>query len=240
VKLKKFPSLFLFFHLITLPSSTWISSSEIRPFPGEDSTIWWEVRLLLITKGTYTVNEGQSSFPGSYSFAFLWTGCMERDNGDFLLYRENVSLLEWKAQETAFLPDNTLVLSPNEFPEKPSFNLNYILKKEKTLIIDFNVEGFHVPQYKSEHKFYLHLPISKEHSLQFSNIDYESFISFGSNHISLKEKEIYSKSIKKKFSWKWRYQNWPIAQKKHVYFTNKHEVEVEIYLTPHSKKVSRN
>lgn len=213
-----------------------LSAPLLSSVSKNSKPVWWEIKLLLITKGNYKINEGQSSYPGNYSFTFLWTGCMEKDNGDFLLYRENVKLLQWEVQETALFPDFLRVLYTSNFLVKPSFNLNYILKKEGKLIFDFSVEGFYVPHNTSNNKFYLNLPVSKENSQKFSELSYDLHLNKSSNNISLKEKEIYHDSVEKYFSWKWNYRDWSVNPGENVYFTNSHEVKVKISITPHFEK----
>lgn len=59
---------------------------------------WWEIEIHLETIGDYPVKEGKKAYDGHYSFTLLWTGCMERDMDDYLIYHEASKLLQWEAQ----------------------------------------------------------------------------------------------------------------------------------------------
>lgn len=232
---KRILVLLLFSLLITpcLPHSVFSllpSSSCNQALP-----LWWEIRILLISDGNYTTKEGKASYSGKYSFTIRWTGCMEKDDLDFLLYYENSELIKFKAEEKGIFPETTRTLSTKDFLDKPSFSLNYILKKGDNLHFNFIVKGFLTPLNESEHKFFLILPASEENSLESSEIDYNSFITKGSNSVFLDEKRIYLSNVKKKFTWEWDYKKWHIIQDKQVFFSNTHEVKVEIFIKPHFK-----
>lgn len=209
-------------------------------FSDKDDPVWWEIKLVLSSKGNYKADEGQSSYPGNYSFTIIWTGTMERDDEDFLIYHENSKLIQWEAQETAIFPDSMAMLSTNDFSDKPFFKMNYILKRGEILYFDFSVQGFYIPQNKSEQKFYLNLPVSEENSQRLLKKDYDPFVFNGSNSISMEEKEIYLTSVEKIFAWKWKYRRWSMDQKKYVYFSHLHEVKVEISIMPHFKRRQKN
>ncbi|UCC40448.1 MAG: hypothetical protein JSV96_03080 [Candidatus Aminicenantes bacterium] len=224
--------------LFFLLTSTLLCSStdRITPSSNKKTPLWWEVKVVLDSKGNYSVKEGLHSYPGNYSFIIVWTGFMEKDNGDFILYHEDFKLLHWEAQEISSNPEILSTLSTGNFSDKPFLNMNYILKKEENLYFDFSVNGFCIPQNESEYKFYLYLPVSEENSERFSEIDYDAFVFKGSNRIFLEEKKIYTKSAKKDFCWNWRYQGWQIGAEKSVFLSHIHEVKVEIFIIPRFKK----
>jgi len=64
-------------------------------------------------------------------------------------------------------------------------------------------------------------------------IDYNLFISKGSNLIFLEEKEIYLDTVKKKFAWKWKYQKPHIPRSMLAFFSYSHDAKVEISIHPH-------
>jgi hypothetical protein len=214
-----------------------LASTEcINVSSDKDGPAWWEVKLVLDSKGDYSVKEGSHFYPGSYSFSIVWTGFMEKDNGDFILYHKDFKLLHWEAQETSSNPDNMNTLFTGDFSDEPLLNMNYILKREGNLYFDFSVKGFFIPQNESEYEFYLNLPVSEENSERFSEIDYDTYVFNGSNRIFLGEQAIYTQSVKKDFSWKWKYQGWQIGAERLVFFSHMHEVKVEIFVIPHFKK----
>jgi hypothetical protein len=157
---------------------------------------------------------------------------MERDNGDYLLYYENSELISFEAEEKGIFPESTKIICTDDFQDKPSFKLNYILRKGENLHFDFLVKSFLIPQNESEHKFQLSLPASEENSRRSSKIDYNLFVSKGSNLIFLEEKEIYLDIVKKKFAWKWKYQKPHIPRSMLAFFSNSHDVKVEISIHP--------
>jgi hypothetical protein len=225
---------FVFLPFATARNSFFFASSN-QAIP-----LWWEIKILLISDGDYKVNEGKASYFGRYSFTIIWTGSMEKSEDDFILYYENSELARFVAEESAMFPDSVRILPADEFLDKPSFNLNYILRKGESLYFDFVVNGFLIPQNNSQNKFYLNLPSSEENSFHSPEINYDSFVTKGSNHIFVVEKDIYSDSVQKKSSWVWNYQKWHIIQNKPVFFSNSHEVKVEISVKPHFSKEARS
>ncbi|NIM58844.1 MAG: hypothetical protein GTO16_07880 [Candidatus Aminicenantes bacterium] len=213
-------------HLLQ-PAYSFLYSTSDQPVP-----LWWEIKILLSSSGTYKIEEGDSSYTAHYGFELLWTGCMEKDNGDYLLYYENSELISFDAEETGIYPEYTKIIHTDDFQDKPSIKLNYILRKGENLHFDFFVKSFPVPKNKSKHKYQLCLPASKENSLRSSKIDYNSHIIQGSNLIFLEEKEIFLDTVEKKFFWRWSYQKPKIPQSMPAFFFNSHDVIVEISIEP--------
>jgi len=225
--------------LLTSPSFLPPAQCLHSPFSDQPLPLWWEIRILLTSDGNYKVDEEKSSYSAHYSFTLLWTGCMERDNGDYLLYYENSELISFEAGEEGIFPESIQIIPAEDFQDKPSFKLNYILKKGENLHFDFFVKSFLIPQNESEHKFYLNLPASEENSSHSSEINYDLFVSKGSNHIFLDEKEIYLATVERKFTWEWKYQKCYTIQSKSIFFSNSHDVKVKISIKPHYKRANQ-
>lgn len=221
---------------LLLSPSILCSADHITTSSYEDGPTWWKIKLVLDSKGNYNIRERSHSYPGNYSFTIVWTGFMEKDNGDFILYHEDSKLLHWEAQESSSNPDAMNTLFTVDFSDEPFLNMNYVLKREGNLYFDFSVKGFAIPQNESKHKYYLNLPVSEENSERFSEIDYDTYVFKGSNRIFLGEQKIYIKSVKKDFSWKWKHQGWQIGTERLVHFSHIHEVKVEIFVIPRFKK----
>jgi hypothetical protein len=204
-------------------------------FPPSDQALplWWEIKILLTSSGNYKIDEKNSSYSAHYSFTLLWTGCMEKDNGDYLLYYENSELISFKAEEKGIFPESTKTKYTDDFHDKPSFKLNYILRKGENLHFDFFVKSFLIPKNESKRKYQLILPASKENSRRSSSIDYNLYVSKGSNLIFLEEKGIYLDTIEKKFAWKWKYKKPHIPRSLPAFFSNSHDVKVKISMNPH-------
>jgi hypothetical protein len=223
----------LLISLFTVPPLLPPAYSLLFPPSDQALPLWWEIKILLISNGNYKVEERNSSYSAHFSFALLWTGCMEKDNGDYLLYYENSELVSFEAEEKGIFPESTKIISADDFHDKPSFKLNYILRKGENLHFDFFVKGFLIPKNESEHKFQLSLPASKENSHRSSDIDYNLFVSKGSNLIFLEEKEIYLNTVEKNFAWKWKHQK-PLTPRSIVaFFSSSHDVKVKISIEPH-------
>ncbi len=158
---------------------------------------------------------------------------MEKDNGDYILYYENSELISFEAEEKGKFPESTKIIYTDDFRDKPSFKLNYILRKGENLHFDFFVKSFPIPQNESIRKFQLSLPASKENSRHSSDIDYNLFVSKGSNLIFLEEREIYLDTVEKKFAWKWEYHKPHIQRSIPAFFSSSHDVKVQISIDPH-------
>jgi hypothetical protein len=203
-----------------------LSFSQIEPY-------FWEIKLVISSTGDYRIYEGERSNVGHFSFVLLWTGCMEQDMDDYLIYHENSELLEWKAQEIAQFPEASQIISEEYFSGKPGFDFHYILRREENLHFDFQVEGFSVPQDKSDHKFYLTLPSSYENMRHFPLIDYNAFLLQGSNSIHIEEEEIYHHPIEKTYCWTWEHRQSLGRKKRPISFINSHDVKVVLTIIPH-------
>jgi hypothetical protein len=228
---KKFLALFLLLVLGFLQG--WLSFIPCLSALSQTNPLWWEIKLVLTAKGDYKLEEGRTSYLGNYSFTISWTGTMEKDDTDYLLYHSNCKLLEWEAQEGISQPEILKYLKTDDFADKPSFKLIYILKKGKYLHFNFTVEGFSVPQSESADRFYLCLPSSEENAQNVSEMDYNSFVSRGSNQIFFEEDKIFGGPAEKTFAWHWKNQKWQLFQNRTVFFSNRHQVKVNISIVPH-------
>ena len=220
-------SLFTIPHLLQ-PAHSFLFFTSDQALP-----LWWEIKILLSSSGNYKIDEKNSSYSAHYSFTLLWTGCMEKDNGDYLLYYENSELISFEAEEKGRYPESTKIIYTDDFYDKPSFKLNYILRKGENLHFDFFVKSFLIPKNKSKRKYQLSLPASKESSRRSSEIDYNLYVTKGSNLIFLEEKGIFLDTVEKKFAWKWRHQKPRLPQSMPAFFSNSHDVKVEISIDPH-------
>ena len=199
---------------------------QIKPY-------FWEIKLVLSSKGNYKVEGRKRSNIGQYSFVLLWTGCMEQDMDDYIIYHETSELVEWNAQEEARSPNTSQIISGDDFSDRPIFDFHYILRRDKDLHFDFQVDGFPVPQDNSDPKFYLTLPSSYENKRISSQKNYNAFLLRGSNSIHIKEEEIYHHMIEKTYCWVWEFHQSLDTKKRPVAFSNSHNVKVMLTITPH-------
>lgn len=214
-------------------SPEYTACSSIPFLHLQTSPSWWEIKILLDSSGNYKIKQGKKSYVGQYSFNLIWTGCMEQDMEDYIIYHETSKLLKWNAQEKAKPPDSSPMLSEKDFSGKPHFDFHYMLRKGKDLHFNFQVESFYIPQNSANHKFYLYLPASKENTNYPSKFNYNSYVSQGSNSIYIKEEKMYLETIEKKYRWEWKFQKWLSHQKMPISFSNWHKVEVTLSIRPH-------
>ncbi|MBN2409895.1 MAG: hypothetical protein JXE07_09170 [Candidatus Aminicenantes bacterium] len=192
----------------------------------------WEVRLLLKADGDYRLEEGGPSAAGYFSFSVHWTGWLEKDDHDYLLYRLDCRLGDWKAREVLSYQDATEVLTTNDFPAKPGFNLKYFIRVGNSLRLDFLVDGLTVPLGRDENAFPLLLPASEQNGQRISLIDYNDGVFQGSNRVEVAEAEIYSGSVNKTYSWAWKNQQWLLKSQRTVFTSQSHQVKVILNIIP--------
>lgn len=193
---------------------------------------WWEIEILIETKGTYSLTRKDVSYKGDYSFVLEWTGCMEQDDEDFLLFHEDWDLRSWEANEKAISPSSRVALSTSNFQEKPRFRLNYILKRENSLFFDFAVLGFTIPQHMSEGNFLLTLPVSAEYADQ-AGTSYNVHVIRGSNRIVLQEKTLKKEKVKKSFAWSWEDKVYSSTDMNARPILQEHDVKVTVTMLTH-------
>jgi hypothetical protein len=223
-----------FFAAFVLPLiSPWFMGSHTTLSPKE---CWWEIFLKLKSNGVYSLAEGTTSYSGKYAYAIEWSGCMEQDGEDFILYYEDSELIRWDAQEEKKQSDSSEIKITKKLAEKPEFAFNYILTKRGNIHFDFLVRGFHVPQQNRKRKYYLHLPASKENSDQPTDIAYDSHINKGSNAVYFNKDDLLDDTIQKNFHWSWKRHSSAGSTKGSLYLTHSHNVEVEISILRRLKK----
>jgi hypothetical protein len=203
--------------------------------PAQATPLWWDIKVVLYADGEYKLEQKKISYSGDYSFKIVWTGSIERekDDQDYILYHQDCYFSHWKAKEKKISPESVQTKVEKDFKTKPTFHLNYILRKEERLHFDFMVEGFPIPQNESDDKIYLHMPCYSESSKLNPLMEYDSFIIEGSNQISLGEKEIYDAPLKREFCWAWKLQKWTIGFSYPTRLTNLHKAKLKISIIPH-------
>jgi hypothetical protein len=202
-----------------------------NPLQNADIRPWWNIKMTVKVRGEYRLESREARYEGSYAFTIVWTGAMQKDDGDYLLYHNTCELSHWAAEEKAVTSESVKLLTTKDFMVKPELKVNYILRKEDGLYIDFVVVGFDVPQSASSESFYLNFPASKENAANLANASYDLHIKKGSNKIVLEEKSLL-KATEKAFSWTWKYQDWLQKADKNVFHSNSHNVQVKVAISP--------
>ncbi len=197
---------------------------------------WWEVSLNLEADGEFKLDDGVPSAIGHFSFAVQWTGWLEKDDHDYLLYRLDCRLCNWEARETFFLPGATRVLTTNDFTARPGFNLKYLIRVGDNLNFDFLVDGMAVPQAHSEDAFPLLLPSSEQNDQKKSEISYNDHVIKGSNRVEVLESKIYCGPVSRAYAWTWKDQKWVLSQQRAVFTSQSHRVKVDLTIIPQKKR----
>jgi len=199
--------------------------------PGRGAASSWEVKMTLEVSGEYKMEGTGVRAEGVYSFAFLWTGTMEKDDEDYLLVHGRCDLTKWKIEEKAGQEGSLCTLTAADFPEKPVLKVNYILRLEGGLHVDFAVQGFSVPQTPAPDSFELVLPASYENTARFGGINYDLFVKKGSNKIILDEKDVRRGAALRFFDWTWKRQTWIQGQERTVLQAQAHQAKVKVEIT---------
>ena len=210
-----------------------VSTSENAEKATTLSPYYWEIKIRIDSSGDYGIKEGEKSNEGRYSFVLLWTGCMEQDQDDYLIYHENSELLEWKAKEKVKHSEVSRELTESDFMGRPKIQFNYIIRKGENLHFDFLVESFSVPHAGSEQSFYLHLPASRENTKLPAEFNYNAYLTKGTNSIHFQEKDLYSDSLKESYSWHWKHRKYTMRNEMPISFFNLHKAKVTLTIIPH-------
>jgi len=202
------------------------------PAAAGDGPGWWNVRIRLETRGRYALTRDATEFTGEYAYESVWTGSMERDDPDYLLYHASLETVRWEMKERSGRDGSGALLSEKDFPVRPVFRMNYVLFEEGRLHFFFIVEGFHVPRSDSPEKFALILPCSRKESSASATAGYDGAVSEGSNDVSLDAKELRDGPFKRVFRWTWKRYQPSSAPPPAGPLLNTHETKVTLFVTP--------
>lgn len=207
------------------------SGGEVKS-PGE----WWEIELLIRSEGTYILRKTQDSASGTYRYKIRWTGSMERDEEDFLIYHENWRLLEWDIKEEDVRSGSQNIFTTKDFSAKPEFDFQYFLKRGNHVCVAFQVLGISVPCVDFPEKFKLLMASTREGPAFPKHSEYSAFLERGSNSILLDPKEVGSEQTRKHYRWNWKRQKWHPSKSGMIFFSHEHDVDVEIAIIPHASR----
>lgn len=204
------------------------ASGQLSPRPPR----WWDVEVRLTVKGQYSVREADAACAGEFLYEATWSGSMEKDDADFLLYHSGSETLRWEAREKVSSGGEQKILTEKDFNDRPAFRMNYVLNESGILRFNFIVDGFPVPRSGAGEKFDLILPASKKEEGGLSPSGYDTSVAKGSNEIVFEEKMVRAGPVERAFRWEWkRYQpsSGPGAP---VVLFNSHKAEIKITITP--------
>ncbi len=208
-------------------------AARCRDASGAGGPAWWDVRIRLETRGRYALIRDAKSVSGEYAYEVLWSGSMEGDDADYLLYHAALETLRWEMKERSGTDGAGGLLSEKDFPVRPVFRMNYVLGVRGRLHFFFCVEGFAVPRNDAPERFDLILPCSQKESSASASAGYDEAVSEGSNDVSLDEKELRKGPAKRVFRWKWKRYQPSSAPPPAGPLLNSHEATVTLTVTPH-------
>ena len=76
--------------------------------------------MSLTVKGSYVIEGGDAPLHGEFTCLARWTGTIESDENDFLLYLLKTEVLEWRLEEKAGLPKGESLLRLKRPPKRPT------------------------------------------------------------------------------------------------------------------------
>jgi hypothetical protein len=196
--------------------------------------LWWEITLQLKVTGDYRLDGGEFPLRGRYRFNLRWTGFMENDDHDYLLYRLGCELLGWEAEETCTALTGARILTTADFPERPSLDMKYVLRQGNRLNLNLVVHGFSPLEGETGEALELMFPASAEGDHRDSRGAYNEGVIRGSNRIWIKESEIYAYPVERTFDWEWKRQRWLLQRQQTVFASQSHRVEVALAIIPHN------
>jgi len=218
--------------LVVVPLALFFGLDRPTPSPASFPS-WWDLEVRLATEGRYRMDEKEFNAEGSFRFIVSWTGTMERDEADFRLFHNRSELVRWEAEERSLQPEGLRLLTAADFPEKPSFDFNFLLKQGGLLVFDLAAQGFSVPVSESPEKFSLLLPSSAENGQSVEGVDYNTGIRKGNNRVAVPAEDILKGPVEKKFAWDWKNEQWLLRQDRTLHILNQHTVKLTVIVRPH-------
>jgi hypothetical protein len=194
-------------------------------------TKWWDIRLHLTVNGRYAYDGPDRLLKGEFRYEVAWTGAMEKDGDDFILYHGRIETLGWKLREEDGTAGSVAApLSERDTDRKPGFRMIYILGDGKRLRIYFAVDGFRIPLQEVRENFDLILPSSKSDAEDQS--DYSVSIIKGCNDVVLNRKAFLERAVEQDFGWSWKRYIASEAYGSALTKAAAHDVELSVRITP--------
>ena len=162
---------------------------------------WWEVRLTVAVKGTYDLRGEAVPLSGEYSGRVTWEGRLDPDGDDFILVHIRSEALEWSLREKAGQGGAASVLDAPD-TSRPRLRLNYVLREDGEVALDFEFEGTTVPLHELSIKIPLEMPRSARPA--GITLGYGDFVLSGSNRIVLPASDLKRPRPERAFAWTWR------------------------------------
>jgi len=192
---------------------------------------WWNVTMTVEGKGDYELRPDRAGarYAGSFVFAFAWSGTLQKDDEDYLLVHKSCQLTDWRFEERGTFNEAVTMLTAADIGDKPELKVGYLLKRDGSLHIAFEVAGFDVPKLAGSDAFPLVLPLTAEAG---AGRKYDASLKSGSNVVALDQDALARGPMDKSFAWTWKSQAWVQKRETNVYQASAHEARVRIRVTP--------
>jgi hypothetical protein len=201
-----------------------------RPSPGPS---WWEVSLSITVKGGYIIEGAGTPLRGEFNCCALWTGTLELDENDFLLYHFKTEVLEWRLAEKSGLPKGESVLLAQKTSETPHLRLNYVLREGSDLRFDYEFREISIPLHASPVKANLEFPRSSGHVALSPGSSYGSGVGRGSNQVVIRGSDLERRAAERTFSWEWQREKRIAGDSGTFLVTQHHTAEAVVALVAH-------
>lgn len=168
------------------------------------SKYWWQIEIVISAAGEYEYRKDGNTAAGKYAFDILLAASMERDNGDYLLYKGGTRIEKISWDETRY--DRNGVKKVFDLSEKiaPAAELYYVMRREGKIHFDYAISSIPLPFGVEKPALNLILPRSAENETINPKAQYNSGIVNGSNVVEVLEAKIYrEKEMAKEFNWSW-------------------------------------
>jgi len=197
---------------------------------------WWEAQLRLEVRGTYRVEVGGATYDGDFLCRARWTGSLEKDGPDVLLYKLGAEIEDWRIRETDVSAASLSTVTERDIPVQPALRVNYFLRRENDLEVDLVLEGLRVPLHAAPLAFDLLLPSSEEDRQSAAGRDYNTGVLKGSNRVYLDGDELGDRQVEKSFEWSWESRIWSMEQEEIAVFRSRHTARVTLTVIPRSNR----
>ncbi|MCP2520425.1 hypothetical protein NLD30_08265 [SCandidatus Aminicenantes bacterium Aminicenantia_JdfR_composite] len=200
------------------------------------STPTWEISLNIKVNGKYEVKNGTYFVSGEYLLITEWKGSIEKDNSDFLLYYGSHKIIKWEGKEFIHSLKNLFkkTIDISKHPS-PKLKVNYLLRKNDLINLDFNFSSIQIPFYKIDKTYIkkmLIMPCSAQNEFLNPKIKYNRNLIKGSNNICFEYCKIQNKKFEKTYSWEWRRVETYYEKNRVFPFLNFHSVILKLKIEP--------
>lgn len=179
---------------------------------------WWQIEIAISVSGEYEYRNNINTSKGEYSFDVVLFASMERDNGDYLLYKgeKKIESISWK--EVLYQKNESNKKVDLSKSISPVIELYYVMRREGKIHFDCAISSIPLPFASKKPAKKLILPRSAENEYINPKTQYNSGIVKGSNRVDVTETRIYQeKEISEVFNWSWQGARtaWPLGSSSH-------------------------